>query len=265
MAKKRDYTKIGTCIFCKRDTSQTTFKEKAHTVSKSLGGQNIGVDICDECNHYFGEPDKKLFPRLSIEVCVKEILGLSQILLQDNPDKILKSKYFNYYRNLGKITVKPQFRRNRQWLQLFAHQFKRGLYEMWLQEYHKFSNDGLNPVFDEIRRFARYDIGDIPLYYAINNGCIPVGENIQHPTFNINEQSLQDMYDYGFYSLLIEGHFFLMEITSKARLSRCVYLPKMAQKLHIGSFIYRDLIEIKSITDIDFSYRTLFANNISIL
>ena len=261
MTKIDKHINKGVCIFCKKDKTQTTFKERAHTVPKSLGGQNIGKDVCDECNHYFGEPDKSMYPRLSIEVCVKEILGLSQILLQEKPDRRLKSKYFNYYHNLGKIVIKPQFKSNQAWLQLFARQFKRGMYEMWLQEYHMYSYDGLNPDFNEIRRFARYNIGDIPLYYLVNNGCVPVEKNIKNPTFNINEKSLQDMYDYGFYTLLIEGHFFIFEITSKARLSRELYLRKLVQKMHVGGFVYRELIEIKSITDIDFSYYSLFSSN----
>ena len=45
-----DYINKGTCIFCGKDITQTTFKEKPHTMPKSLGSINIGVDICDECN-----------------------------------------------------------------------------------------------------------------------------------------------------------------------------------------------------------------------
>lgn len=58
-----DYINKGTCIFCGKDVTQTTFKEKPHTMPKSLGSINIGVDICDECNHYFGQPDDFVFPK----------------------------------------------------------------------------------------------------------------------------------------------------------------------------------------------------------
>ena len=45
-----------------------------------MGGNIIGVDICDECNHYFGSPDALIAnpPRFAVEVCVKEVMNISQ-------------------------------------------------------------------------------------------------------------------------------------------------------------------------------------------
>lgn len=40
-----DYRNKGFCIFCGKDATQTTFKEKPHTMPKSLGSISIGVDI----------------------------------------------------------------------------------------------------------------------------------------------------------------------------------------------------------------------------
>ena len=258
--EKQSFTKVGTCIFCLRDSTQTHFKERAHTVSRSLGGKYIGKDICDECNHYFGEPDKLVYPHLCIEVCFKEVLALSQILLQEQPKKRLKSRYFNYYQSKGKIEVKPQFRNNHSWLKLFARQFKRGIYEMWLQEYHRYCYGGLNTDFDRIRNFSRFNIGDIPLYYLVNNGCVPVPDkdSLLHPTFNMNEKSLQDARDFGFYSLMIVGHYFILEVSPKADISREVYLDKLSKELRVGGFIFRKIIKLEYITDIDFSYRSLY-------
>lgn len=98
-----DYRNKGFCIFCGKDATQTTFKEKPHTMPKSLGSISIGVDICDECNHYFGQPDNLVFPKLCIEVCVKEIFSLMKTLLnrEDNPQR-LKSIYFEYWKAKGK-------------------------------------------------------------------------------------------------------------------------------------------------------------------
>ena len=43
------------CRFCSKDASQTTFRSKAHTISKSLGNNNIVTnDECDTCNNDFG-------------------------------------------------------------------------------------------------------------------------------------------------------------------------------------------------------------------
>ncbi|MFN7494955.1 MAG: HNH endonuclease [Cyclobacteriaceae bacterium] len=42
------------CIWCRRDESETDFKKEAHTIPRQLGGQNICANVCDDCNHYFG-------------------------------------------------------------------------------------------------------------------------------------------------------------------------------------------------------------------
>lgn len=44
------------CRFCGKDASKTTFKTKAHTISKSLGNNLIVTnDECDICNNKFGK------------------------------------------------------------------------------------------------------------------------------------------------------------------------------------------------------------------
>lgn len=43
------------CRFCGKDATQTTYKKKAHTISKSLGNNNLVTnDECDACNETFG-------------------------------------------------------------------------------------------------------------------------------------------------------------------------------------------------------------------
>lgn len=44
------------CRFCGKDATQTTFRNKAHTISKSLGNNLIVTnDECDTCNNDFGK------------------------------------------------------------------------------------------------------------------------------------------------------------------------------------------------------------------
>lgn len=93
------YINKGVCIFCKRDSTQTSFTEKPHTMPKSLGSNSIGFDICNECNHYFGEPDLLSKPNLIIEVCVKEIFGLIKHLLESERQtttQILNQNILNF-------------------------------------------------------------------------------------------------------------------------------------------------------------------------
>lgn len=93
------YIDKGRCIFCGKDTHEASFKNKPHTMPKSLGGKTIGVDICDSCNNFFGTPDHSMTPHLSPEVCVKEIFGMIRYMLQYEQHKHdkahLPSIYFN--------------------------------------------------------------------------------------------------------------------------------------------------------------------------
>lgn len=254
------YINKGICIFCKRDGFEATFNEKPHTMPRSLGSNSIGFDVCDECNHYFGEPDKLSNPQLGIELCVKEILGLTKHLLQyqlKSNTKRLKSIFFEFYASKAKLKVKSKY-------QLFIpnfqktllNQFKRGLYEMFLQEYHKETKKGLEKCFDEIRNYARYNEGDIPLYHLqSSNGIVLIEDNLTTPKFTFTPNQINDIENLGFCSLIIFGKWFYLEVTPQAACNREDYL-KNATKL-IG-FVFNQLLEVKSVNDIDFTLRNLF-------
>lgn len=253
------YVDKGICIFCGRDSTITSFRERPHTMPKSLGSINIGFDVCDECNHYFGEPDELSFPKLSIEVCVKEVFGLMKVLIYGgNTAGRLKSIYFSYWESKNKIVFRSHFKFNDRFLTTFAIQFKRGIYEMFLQEYHKQTGKGLEDRFNQIRNFARYNTGNIPLYYLVNNGILLLEKELQHPKFSFSESQFNDIDTYGFYTLILYGKWFFLEVTPRASLCREVFLEKQCTELNVGGFIHSKLIEITRITDIDFSLRNLF-------
>ena len=58
---RKEYIRKGKCIFCGKASPEVTFFEKPHTTPHSLGSDRIGFDICDSCNHFFGEPDKSMY------------------------------------------------------------------------------------------------------------------------------------------------------------------------------------------------------------
>jgi hypothetical protein len=67
------FSKIGKCIWCLKGKPDATFNHAPHTISKQLHATNIGFDICDSCNDYFGKKDKtKVYP-MTIELAFKEI------------------------------------------------------------------------------------------------------------------------------------------------------------------------------------------------
>jgi hypothetical protein len=47
------------CLWCFNSEPIVTFKKKAHTIPKSLGGQNYNNNVCDCCNSYFGDKQEK--------------------------------------------------------------------------------------------------------------------------------------------------------------------------------------------------------------
>ena len=94
---KKNYTKTGKRIWCGRTTSEdATFTDEAHVLPRRLGGREIGVDVCDDCNHYFGTAQRGV---PAVDVVFKEIFNAFRIF-GNNTDEItykkLKSIFFEY-------------------------------------------------------------------------------------------------------------------------------------------------------------------------
>lgn len=257
------YIDKGRCIFCGKDTHEASFKNKPHTMPKSLGGKTIGVDICDSCNNFFGTPDHSMTPHLSPEVCVKEIFGMIRYMLQYEQHKYdkahLPSIYFNIRLSENKIEIKKRFKIGGAFNRVFTTQFKRGLYEMFLQEYHNATRNGLEERFDKVRFYARYNIGNLPLWHITgDNGIILVENNLDEPRMPFTEHQLNQIDTFGFYSFILFGHWFYLEVTPKAELCRDIYLQNQIKEIGGSGFIFNRIIEITDISSIDFFLTKLY-------
>jgi hypothetical protein len=83
------------CLWCLQKGPNVTFAKKAHTIPKSLGGQNFNKNICDDCNYYFGNSDSHN-GKYSIEVALKEAFTISRkrfLLGGINKRKVGEFKY----------------------------------------------------------------------------------------------------------------------------------------------------------------------------
>ena len=69
---KRTFVNTGKCIWCGRSNPEVTFYSEPHILPHSLGGDELGVDVCDDCNHYFGKAMKGI---PSVNLAFKEIFG----------------------------------------------------------------------------------------------------------------------------------------------------------------------------------------------
>ncbi|WP_282016084.1 hypothetical protein [Marinifilum flexuosum] len=260
MAKKK-FIKTGQCIWCLKKEPEVTFNVEPHTISRQLGATNIGVDICDSCNHYFGKVDNSQKYPMSVELAFKEIMNVMRLLLKNDLNektyKTFKSIYFNYHHSKSMMKFNNRFKLQPFFLSSLTRQFKKGIYEVFLQEYHRVTENALDVKFDLIRKFVREDIGDIPLYFMENNGIYMVEENIDNPSFTFNEHVISHINDYGFYTMLIFGNVFFLEVSPRAELTRDVFLKKESENFIGTGFVYSSLKKLKSITDIDFTLRSL--------
>lgn len=258
------YIEKGKCIFCGKTEPDVSFNNKPHTTPKSLGSTRIGFDVCDDCNHFFGAPDKSMVPYIAVETSVKEIFGLIRFMLQlsreGHEEDRLKSIYFSFWRSQGKLTIKQSFQSKRSFSRVFIKQFKRGLYELFLQEYHKATMNALDPKFDRVRRYARYGVGDLPVWHLQMNMMF-VEKDLSEPKLQFTEPELEQMETYGFYTFVLWGFCFYLEVTPRAELSREIFLENESKRIHVGGFVVRNLVQLDTIDDIDYTLRMLYGRN----
>ena len=261
---RKEYIKKGICIFCGKRAPETSFFEKPHTTPHSLGSDRIGFDVCDNCNHFFGQPDKSMYPRLAVETCVKEIFGVIRFMLnlerEGHETDQLKSIYFNFWRSRKTLQFKRSFESNLAFKRVFLKQFKRGLYELFLQEYHSQTENGLDERFDRVRQYARYGYGDLPVWH-LQTRMLLVETDLSVPTLNFTQHAIEEIDTYGFYSMYLWGFWFYLEVTPRAELTREVYLRNMVKDVHVGGFVVSNMVELRDIDDIDYTLRQLYGGN----
>lgn len=204
--KKSQYIKTGKCIWCGKEIPDTSFYHAPHVVPQKLGGKEICFDVCDECNSYFG---KSTTCRTAMDIVFKEIFNAYMVFgknLDQNSHIKLRSIFFNYFHSKQKITMKGNFRPS-----VITRQFKRSLYEVFLQKYHLVTGNGNHPMFEAVRKYARFNIGDLHVYYVFNNMVLlPKEEDILKLPMSAN--AINDMMNYGMFRFWFAGHLFYLEI-----------------------------------------------------
>lgn len=260
--EKNKYIKTGQCIWCLEKEPIVSFNKEPHTISRQLGATMIGFDICDSCNYFFGTIDRNQKYPMSVELAFKEIMNVMRLLLKNDLHektyKTFKSIYFDYYHSKKTIKFRNSFKSHPYFIASITRQFKKGIYEVFLQEYHRVTENGLDVRFQAIRKFVRNDIGDLPLYFMENNGVYFVEEDIDNPSFSFNDHVIAEINEYGFYTMMIFGNVFFLEVTHRAEFTREIFLQRESKKMIGSGFIHRSLQKMKYITDIDFTLRKLY-------
>lgn len=241
----KDYICTCKCIWCGKTIPEVSFNTKPHIIPKSLGGSEIGVDVCDDCNHYFGTAANG---SPSIDLAFKEVFNAYKTFRNDlTPDtwKKYRSAFFSYHHRTGIIKTKHNFN-----VKQFTSQFKRGLFEIFLQAYHKKTLNGNDSIFDFVRDYARYGIGELKVYYAFNNILMSAQDDYYFP---VNDKSVKDIYDYGVFRFWFMGHFFFLEINPIVfNLYGEHYLTTQAAKILVPVLGNERIFKLENVMDLDF-------------
>ena len=246
---------MRTCIWCNKDESTVLFHKKAHTFPQSLGGESICENVCDLCNHFFGSPQSQ---SPAIEIVLKEILNISKYILLNQVNKIpknkrYKSEYFNLNWEKKSINLKP----SRVYQEKLGRLFRKGLYKVFLEERERQRKDAKDSRFDFIREFARYNLGDYPIYYFKPKfGAVFFSSiDINKPMIRFTEHSDNMDKDFKAYDYIIMGHTFCIP-TSRYFVD--LYLDYYKKHLIETNYSFgTEIISIKYVEDIDFTFKFL--------
>lgn len=245
------YSKTGKCIWCGRTEPIVTFSNKPHVLPDALGGEIVGYDICDDCNHYFGTCTRQ--NPISIDLEFKEIINAFRVFgseLSSDSYKKLNSIFFSYRHSKALINIKQSFKRIS--TEQHARLFKRGLFNVFLQKYHYVTGKGDSPEFDEIRKFVRYDIGDQVVGYARNH-IILCEQDISHPDVPMSEKLIDNLEKYGVFTFHCIGHiFFLIVRPITFSVMKREFLEKEASKYIIRISGDEDICTLHDIMQLDF-------------
>lgn len=247
------YVKKAQCIWCMQKEPSITFYNQPHIIPRSLGGKEIGFDVCDNCNHFLGTADRTNAYKLSVEICFKEVFNILRYLLlnQNNVSERLPSIYFDYFKREKKIKIRSSFNyKNIGFRKTFTRQFKKGLYEIFLQKYHLITGNGLEDKFNSIRNFVRHDEGDLPVYYIHNNIILVSDLNIADLT--MSSRLIKDVEDFGFFTFFLFGHWFFLQVTPLGEMTRDIYLSKATKGLIVYVEGNEGLFELTDILQVDF-------------
>ncbi|WP_157593178.1 hypothetical protein [Rufibacter tibetensis] len=259
---KKEYINKGICIWClKGKPDGKTFKNRPHIITRQVGNTNVGFDICDECNFYFGTSGKIDQFTVSPEIAFAEIVNSINFLAKPSKNELsyleLQAKYFRYYHATGILELKKAFQVRPNFVKDFTRQFKRGIYEAFLQEYHFITTQGLDSAFKKVRNFARWNMGDLPVYFLkINSNPSPTIKPTW-PAPILTEHSLAHINEFGFCQLEVPGYIFFLEATPNAASTRNSYLKKEYQKLAVSKMSVGKIMRMDTIIGLGFTRRTL--------
>lgn len=249
------------CLWCLEEEPKVSFNKKAHTIPKSLGGQNYNNNVCDVCNEYFGNRNSNN-GKYSIEEALKEAFNISRKrLLNSGKTKRkvgdFKSKFFDIKQRNGKyrVNIKPTFRFTTGFQKELCRAFKRGLYKMFLEELNRQKKIGYESTFDLVRQYARYNQGELPVLYFNRIIGIMLMFNREAETPILFFDRMKYLYsNEKFTEIEFLGHVFGFPITEFNETDFKKYIGESIKQKK-GHF--KDAVLIQKMTDVDITLRIM--------
>jgi HNH endonuclease len=249
------------CLWCLETEPQVTFERTAHTIPKSLGGQNYNPNVCDNCNNHFG--DRKCNNgKYSIEEALKEAFIISRTRLlngEKTKRKIgrFKSKFFDVKEKKGKLSlsIKTSFRFSPGFQKELCNSFKRGLYKMYFEELNRQKNTGFETKFDIIRNYGINNIGELPVFYFTRKFGIMMMLSREAETPILLFDRMKYLYSNDKFSEIeFLGHVFGFPISDFDRNDLKTYI---SESLKIKKDFFTNAIILDKLTDIDLALNIL--------
>lgn len=247
------------CIWCLE--TEVPFEKKAHTIPKSLGGQNFNPNVCDNCNEYFGNRDKNN-GKYSIEEALKETFNITRSrFLESSKTKRktgrFKSKYFEVKDRKGnsRLSIKPSFKFSSSFQQEICLAFKKGLYKMFFEELNRQKEIGYEAKYDLIRDFARFNKGNLPvLYFERKYGMILLlNREAETPTLFFDRMKYLYSND-KFIEIEFLGHVFGFPTTEYNEKDLKDYI---SNSFKLKTDYFKNAILVDKLTDIDLALTIL--------
>lgn len=251
------------CIWCSKSDNAAKFDKPAHTIPQALGGKRICVNVCDDCNAFFGTHYKG-YP--SVETILKETFNISRTRFLLAEKEIGKNKamgrftsiYFKVDLVKHKLDLKQSYKLHKGFQEKIARQLKKGLYKLFLEETERQFGTGHGKQFDFIREFARYDFGDYPVFYFERKHALilTVREELKDPVLHLSED-MQMRYlvnEPGFKEFELFGHVFGI---ATVRLWEIFFENYIRKSSLAKAGIFKQWRRVDRFNDIDFTLSIL--------
>ncbi|MFM7855036.1 MAG: hypothetical protein ACKO96_24700 [Flammeovirgaceae bacterium] len=202
----------------------------------------------------------------AIETVLKETFNISRTYFLKSDNDLGKNKsmakfssiYFNIDLQRNKLSLKAKYKFHRHFQENVARQLKRGLFKMFLEERERQFSDGHDNKYDFIREFARYNIGDYPVYYFERlYGIIPMVQDwARKPTifFEKNYHAKYLVSEFGFFEFEFLSHVFGLPTTRTWELGVINYLKTSVQA---KKDVFKNYKSITKFNDIDLTLSIL--------